>query len=101
MDEQTLIVYVEPDVEDLIPGYIQNRHHDVEKLQGLLQQGDFEAIRIVGHRIRGSAISYGFERLSQMGKQLESAARAKESGEIERLTSDIRSYLACIKIVVQ
>ena len=41
---EKIIVQVDSDLEDLIPGYLENRNKDIESITEALRQNDFETI---------------------------------------------------------
>ena len=42
-----IIVHVVPDLEELVPGFLQHRRNDIATIQEALKQSDFETIRIL------------------------------------------------------
>ena len=46
-----LRISIDPDLRDLIPGFLQNRRQDIQTLQEALTIGNFDTIRTLGHRI--------------------------------------------------
>ena len=58
----------------LLPTYFKTRFEDLEKLRKAVEVSDFEALKGLGHKIKGSAASYGFASLSRLSLQLEKAA---------------------------
>ena len=44
MDNETIHVMVERDLEDLIPNFLQRRHDDIVKLREALGAGDLESM---------------------------------------------------------
>lgn len=94
-------VTIDRDLEDLIPGYIDNRHKDLVFIQEALHAGDFEKIRIIGHSMKGSGGGYGFETITVIGKGLEEAAKAGQSQEIERLAEELSRYLIDVRITYE
>ena len=63
-------------LERLIPTYLKTRFEDMVKLQTALDASDFKAISSLGHKIKGSAASYGFPKVSAASLELENAAHA-------------------------
>jgi HPt (histidine-containing phosphotransfer) domain-containing protein len=51
-----------------------------------VERQDYATVRLVGHQIAGTGASFGFERLSELGSELEGLA---ESGEPARLSAGI------------
>ena len=91
-------VVVDKDLEDLIPVFMGNRHKEVESLRVALAAADFEQLRHLGHRMKGVGNSYGFERISLFGKQVEDGARSGDRGSIEAVITEYRDYLAHVQI---
>ncbi len=91
-------VIVAKDLEDLIPIFIGNRHKEVEALRAALAAADFEQLRMLGHRMKGVGNSYGFERISVFGKQVEDGARSGDRASIETCIAEYRDYLSRVQI---
>ena len=92
-------VKVDPDLADLIPGYIEKRRQDVGKAEKLLQAGQFEELRSIGHKIKGSGGGYGFSGLSEIGAALENAAKAVDGEQIKITLSKLQNYLERLEII--
>lgn len=97
--EEKIIVHVDPDIADLIPGFLENRHKDIKTMGEAVTKGDFEAIRILGHSMKGAGGSYGFDTITDIGKSLEQAAIAKDSGVIKKSVQELSAYLDRIEVV--
>ena len=82
----------------LLPAYLERRHTDVLALQAFLAAGDYEGIRSVGHKLRGNASTYGLHALSDIGAQLESAAKRGENSEISLIIGKMEQYLRSIEV---
>ncbi len=94
-----ITVRVDPELADLIPGFLDNRRKDVEFVHGALKQGDFEVIRTVGHKMRGDGGGYGFQEISEIGEALEQAAKHRNSIQIHRWVKELSNYLERIEVV--
>ena len=94
-------VYIDPDLEFLIPQFLENREEDIKNLEKLLEESKFEQIRIIGHSMKGSGGGYGFDYLTQIGSQIEKHAELKNREEIEKLIRDLKDYLSNIEIVYE
>ena len=75
---ERIIVHADPEIADLIPGFLENRSKDIKAMSEALTQGDFETIRVLGHSMKGAGGSYGFDPITGIGKSLEQAAKDKE-----------------------
>jgi HPt (histidine-containing phosphotransfer) domain-containing protein len=98
MSDQSIIVKVAKDLEDLIPTFFANRAKELETLRAALGGGDFEQLRQLGHRMKGVGNSYGFEKVSVLGKQIEDAAKASDGAAIEARLAEYADYLGRVKV---
>jgi HPt (histidine-containing phosphotransfer) domain-containing protein len=73
------------------PRFLQHRRKDLGAMQEALARQDYEAIRTMGHRIKGVAGSYGFPDIGAVGQRLEESARLRDhiaiQGEIAQLAA--------------
>ena len=98
-DGEKIAIRIDPDLADLIPGYLENRRKDVQSMRAALERGDFESIRILGHSMKGSGGGYGFAAVTEIGRALEGAARQGNAADIRRQVEELSSYLERIEIV--
>jgi hypothetical protein len=102
MEEQlpgTITVHVDPELADLIPGYLANRKRDMTVLGDSLDQKDYEAIRILGHSMKGSGGGYGFDAITDIGAMLEKAAQEGRDETIRREIARLADYLQRVVVV--
>lgn len=92
-------VRVESSFRHLIPGYLRDREEDVRSLEEALKTLDFDRVRIIGHSMKGSGGSYGFDAISAIGKQIEEAAKTGDPGMIKQGTSSLTAYLRSVEVV--
>jgi CheY-like chemotaxis protein len=86
-------VIVDSSLEDLAPGYLENRRKDAVALSSLVERAEYSAIRVLGHNMKGSGAGYGFPELTQIGCELEQAALAGDAEAIRRLAGSLAHYL--------
>ncbi len=91
-------VSVEKDLEDLIPGFLENRHKDVLELRVLIQNRNVVEISKIGHRLKGTCGGYGFAKLSELGKVLEGAGKESDFSAIETALGAIEAHLSHLTI---
>jgi HPt (histidine-containing phosphotransfer) domain-containing protein len=80
-------------IEELIPGYLRNRHADLHALAEALGRGDYDAMRIVGHNMKGTGSGYGFAEISNIGKDLEAAAKERSDDGLRGQISNLSEFL--------
>ena len=98
---EPITVTVAKDLEDLIPTFMKNRGKELEALRSALAAGDLDQLRQIGHRMKGVGNSYGFEKVSQLGKQIEDGAKASDRAALEACIGEYDGYLASVKIVYE
>ena len=98
---QAIIVTVAKDLEDLVPTFMKNRGKELETLRSALAAGDFEQMRQLGHRMKGVGNSYGFEKVSLLGKQIEDDAKPGERDALGKCLAEYADYLARVQIVYE
>jgi HPt (histidine-containing phosphotransfer) domain-containing protein len=98
---QPITVTVAKDLEDLVPTFMKNRGKELETLRAALAAGDFEQMRQLGHRMKGVGNSYGFEMVSQLGKQIEDGAKASDRAALGTRLDEYADYLARVQIVYE
>lgn len=96
---EKIIVRVDPDLEDLIPDFLGMRREDVCSISAALEKGDYKTIEILGHSMKGSGGGYGFDRITDIGRSLEEAAKIPDSEKIKKMTEDLRNYLERVEVV--
>lgn len=101
MNDQTIPVSVAKDLEDLIPTFMKNRHKELETLRAALAAGDMGQLRQLGHRMKGVGNSYGFEKVSVLGKQIEDDAISGDLPGLEARIAEYTDYLARVKIAYE
>jgi len=95
-----LRVQVDPQIADLLPDYIENRHRDVAALRAALPAGDFAALERIGHDMRGSGANYGLARISELGAEIEVAAKNGDGECLARVVDQLATYLEQVQITL-
>jgi HPt (histidine-containing phosphotransfer) domain-containing protein len=98
---QAITITVAKDLEDLIPTFMKNRNKELETLRTALSAGDMEQLRQLGHRMKGVGISYGFDKVSLLGKQIEDGAKSGNRAGLEACITEYTDYLARVSIVYE
>ncbi len=103
MEEQQqsgrIIVHVDPDLADLIPGYLAHRKMDVAALREAVDKHDLDTVRILGHSMKGSGGGYGFQTITDIGMVLEKNAQQGLDDGIRAQIQGLEEYLRQIEIV--
>jgi signal transduction histidine kinase/DNA-binding response OmpR family regulator len=93
-----VLINVDPELEEVIPGFLEGRRHDLTVLRAALERGDFETVRLLGHRMRGSGAGYGFDAITRIGGRLEQAGRNRRSEEVAPCLAELADFLERVEI---
>lgn len=97
---EKIVIEIDPDLEDLIPGFLENRARDVETLGGLLAAQDLAAIQRIGHSLKGVGGGYGFDGITDIGAAIEKAAESGDAAALAPQIEQLADYLSRVEIVL-
>jgi HPt (histidine-containing phosphotransfer) domain-containing protein len=92
------LVLIDPDLEDIIPEYLENIEETLVFFLEAIEKSDFEGLRREGHKLKGHGKAYGFEMISTLGARIESFAKASEMEEIKVQVNNLKDYMANLEI---
>ncbi len=91
-------VVVEEGMEAVVPGYLAKRRAEIPVYQQALAEGNFETIRGLGHKMKGTGSGYGFPVLTELGSALEKAAERSDVAEIQAKIEELTGYLNSVEL---
>ena len=83
----------------LIPEYLQNCKQNVIAMQDALDRADFETVTVLGHNLRGSGGSFGFQAITDIGGALQQAAESADIDASRKLVGELSSFLQSIETI--
>jgi HPt (histidine-containing phosphotransfer) domain-containing protein len=98
-NEKIIIQIDDEDILELIPDYLEIRRDEMSALRDAAAQKDFETLRGIGHKMKGSGGGYGLDRISEIGSKLESSAKEKDISVVEKEIADLQDYLDRVEVV--
>ncbi len=101
MSADRIRVTIDKDLEDLIPGFLNNRRKDVASLNEALAAGRMDTLKSIGHSLKGVGGGYGFHELSTIGAEIEKIVKSGSSAGIQELVDKISNYLDRLEIVFE
>lgn len=97
MSDEPIVVLVDGDLRDLVPGFMGRRRDDVVKMSEALEREDLESLRVTGHTLKGTGGGYGFTGLSEIGALIEAAAVAEDTAALREHLSALEDYLSRVE----
>ena len=91
-------IQIEPGMEDVVPGYLDKRRKEIPQYQQALADQDFDTIRMLGHKMKGTGAGYGFEELTALGAALEQAALRKDIPAIRAKVDEFARYVDAVEL---
>ncbi len=92
------VVETDPELAELVPGFLVRKREDVAVLMTAVEDLDYQALRAIGHRIKGEGTGFGFDVISDIGRALEDAGRAQDAGAAQHLVRALADYLDSVEV---
>jgi PAS domain S-box-containing protein len=91
------VVGIDPDIQDLVPRFLENQKANVGLILDHAASGDFESARRIGHNMKGTGKGYGFDVISGLGYSIEQAAARAAAADVEKLARELSRYLESVQ----
>jgi hypothetical protein len=93
------VVHADPDLSDLIPGFLAHKRDDLVAIVEAVESGDHETLAKFGHKIKGEGGSYGLDRISEIGAAIDAAAKARDLAQVRELARQFADFLDNVEVV--
>jgi histidine phosphotransfer protein HptB len=94
-----LTVEISRDLEDIVPIFLDNRKKDIQILRDALSKQDFGTVQMLGHRMKGDGGGFGFDRITEIGAEMERAAKLEDRPTIEQHIRQLEDFLTRVTVV--
>jgi CheY-like chemotaxis protein/HPt (histidine-containing phosphotransfer) domain-containing protein len=91
---------VDERLRSIIPAYLQGRRKDILTVLTALDSSDYERIRTVAHKMRGSGAGYGFPEITAIGQRLELAAENRDEESARKHAAELSEHLDALESAV-
>lgn len=85
---------IEEAIQRQRPLFLDHRRQDMKNMRDAVDQGDYESLQTMGHRIKGLAGSYGFPEIGLAGAHLEQAAQTRDLALVQQAITELALILA-------
>jgi CheY-like chemotaxis protein len=93
-----LRVEVQEFLRDLAASFLRRQRMGLFGAATALRGGDFAEVQTFAHNLKGCGRSYGFPRLTEMGREMESAAKDRDAESLRVQIAAMREYLMVLEI---
>ncbi|PKN25754.1 MAG: Hpt domain-containing protein [Deltaproteobacteria bacterium HGW-Deltaproteobacteria-21] len=98
---EKIIVRPDPDLADEATWYLGQLGEYAKNIKEAVFRGDFETVLEIGHRVKGSAESFGFDGASDIGRALEQAAKDNDAAAVKAAADRFSDYLRSVELVFE
>jgi len=92
-EDEKIIVYVDPDLEESIPKFMEYQNEQLSLVKLALKNLDYSELKRLGRQIRESCDGYGFSIIEEFGERIEHSAEAQSP---ELLSLNIVQLEMCV-----
>jgi len=85
-------------LEKFVPSYLAACKNELGLLADAIAVSDFERIQTVGHNLKGTGASYGFEELTRLGDALEICAKNHDAAAAANNIAALQYYLRHVEV---
>jgi HPt (histidine-containing phosphotransfer) domain-containing protein len=96
---QDIVVRVNLDVADLLPGFVANCVRHASQLRHAVHGADWSAAHAIAHSLHGAGGGYGLDEVSRLGREMEVAAELGDAVKLGGLAAELEDYLARVRPV--
>lgn len=93
-----IVITIDPDLMDLIPGFLSNRRNEVESMRAAVMHNDLAEVLRISHIVKGVSGGYGFFEMGQIGAAIHTAAQAADSQAAATAIEALAAHLAAIEV---
>jgi len=87
------------ELKDLISEILENWMQEIQIMRQALDTNNYEVIRNISHKMKGTGGVFGLGRISEMGGILETAATNRNADEIRKTLHMLASYIEQLAVV--
>ncbi len=91
-------IRVEKDMADVVQSYLDKRRNDIPTYRQALASGDFETLRMLGHKMKGTGAGYGFATLTELGAAIEKAAQGGDASGCDAKVAELARYIDSVRL---
>ncbi len=98
---EKITVHIDPDLEDLIPGFLERRQGDIQTIRTALEQNDFDAIHTLAHTMKGVGGGYGFDDITTISRAIQQAAEKSDEEGVRKGVDELAGYLERVEVLYE
>ncbi|HWR17490.1 MAG TPA: ATP-binding protein [Terriglobales bacterium] len=100
-DNDRKAVVIDASLSDIVPIFLSNIRANPEKILQALAAGELDTPRTLGHNMKGTGTAYGFPAITEIGAEIERAAKVGERNIIATKAAELAAYLEQLTVEYQ
>jgi len=93
------IVFIQEDLEDLIPNFLKNREKEISSLSSAVALENYSQIAVIAHALKGTSGSYGFQYIYTLANEIEFSAKDNNLNLIKTKLTELKIHYKNIEVV--
>jgi CheY-like chemotaxis protein len=89
----------DPEIAPLVPEFLENRRNDITRVNALIAGADWDDVRSLGHKMKGTGRGYGFARITEIGGALEQAGMNEDAEAARHAVEALQRYLDRVRVL--
>jgi signal transduction histidine kinase/CheY-like chemotaxis protein len=85
-------------IRELAPEFLRRQRYGLLSVAASLKSGEFDSIQSFAHNMKGCGRSFGFPLLTDLGRDMETAAKERDSASLRAQIEQLRDYLTAVDI---
>jgi CheY-like chemotaxis protein len=94
-------VVIDSSLSDIVHLFLSNIRENPEKILQALTAGNLDLPRTFGHNMKGTGTAYGFPPITDIGAEIETAAKAGDADTIRKKAAELAAFLEQVKVEFQ
>jgi HPt (histidine-containing phosphotransfer) domain-containing protein len=88
-------------MKGLVPGYLAARRKELPELFSFYVTEDRESLAGAAHKLAATGHSYGLDRLSELGTQIETLSKAGDAAGVSARLSELKDYIENLEVLYE
>lgn len=84
---------IEEKIKAMAPKYLKARKEELAEMKSFAKENNYPPIQSIAHKMKGSAKTFGFEKLTEIGGELEVAAKNEDFSKVEALLHETENFI--------
>jgi len=93
LDNAEDVIHQNEEFKDIIPLFLEERHKEIKLVLEAAEQGNYEEIYSLGHKMQGASEAFGFTTVSKIGMVLKESSMKGDNVLINNKIEELKEYL--------